>query len=556
MAFPGTPRSISHRNGQRDEQLNPFSRIASPKGQAPPIQGQLILCESRLNLSGHSLQVLVILLKMGHPWEKLMRKCAWRCWLSIAILGFAAGCGRFPGATTSGGGSSPPSTQFSLTIRDTPPSNVSVLAFGIQVTGAVLQPGNVSLLSSGNSVQLELTQLQTEATLLSSLSVPAGNYTSLTVTFANPRLTILNSANSAIAGCAAGAVCQFTPAISPLSTTFSTGPNFPLTLLQGVPVGFELDLDLNSIIQTDLSLNLAAANAVNLTQLPTAQATSQLADLNDVRGTVQSIGTNQFTMVQSNGTSLTVNVNSSTVFLFSASSCPANNFTCVAVGQILETDLSLLGNGTLVAKLVELTQPPAVGSQIIQGTIVALSGSPVTSLQLVAHDVQPNSSNVSTGNLVTVNVQNTATFQVATRNFTFPSGISFASQADLITGQEIQVRVAGAVTPGSPPSFTTDQVILVPTQATALVFTINLGAASFTINGLQPFFTNAIPTPINQITEQTSSQTIFENLATSNLTSLAAGNQVSVEGWFFNTPSAPTPATMVTFKVRGRSILH
>ena len=490
-----------------------------------------------------------------------MRKCAWHCWLMVFILGLSlglsAGCGRFPGATTGGGGSTPASTQFSLTIRDTPPANASVLAFELQVTGAVLQPGNVSLLSSGNSVPVELTQLQTEATLLSSLSIPAGNYTSLSVTFANPKLTFLNSASSAFAGCAAGAVCQITPAISPFSVTFSTGPNFPLTLSQSVPAGFELDLDLNSIIQLDLSLNLAAANAVTLTQLSAAQSGGQLADLNDIRGTVQSVATNQFKLVQSNGTTLTINTNSSTVFVFSSSSCPANNFSCIAAGQVLETDLSLLGNGTLVAKLIELTQPPAVGAQTIQGTSVSLSGSPIiTSLQLVVHDVQPNSSSVSVGNLVTVSLQNTASFQVAGRNFTFPGGIYFASGTDLVTGQEIQVRVAGAVTPGTPPSFSTDQVILVPSQITALVFTINLGAASFTINGLPPFFTNAVPNPITQITEQTSSQTTFENLTTSDLTSLAAGNQVSVEGWLFNTPSAVAPATMVVFKVRGRSILH
>ncbi|MGH9705031.1 MAG: DUF5666 domain-containing protein [Candidatus Acidiferrales bacterium] len=487
-----------------------------------------------------------------------MRKCAWQhCWLTFVILGLFAGCGRFPGATTGGGGSNPTTTQFSLTVRDTPPSNASILAVGLHVTGAVLQPGNVSLLSSGNAVALELTQLQTEATLLSSLSIPTGNYTSLTVTFANPKLTFQNSTNAPVAGCAAGAICQITPAISPLSVTFSTGPNFPLTLSQGVPAGFELDLDLNSMIQLDLSFNLAASNAVNLTQLPAAQLTSQLADLNDVRGSVQSVTSNQFKLVQSNGTTLTINTNNNTVFVFSPSICPANNFSCIAAGQILEIDLSLLGNGTLVAKLIELVQPPAVGAQTIQGTVVSLSGSPViTSLQLVVHDVQPNSANVSIGNLVTVSLQNTATFQVAGRNFTFPGGISFASPADLVAGQEIQVRVAGAVTPGPPPSFSTDQVILVPSQITALVFTINLGGGSFTLNGLQPFFTNAVPNPINQITEQTSSQTTFENLSTSDLSSLAAGNQVSVEGWLFDTPSAVSPATMVTFKVRGRSILH
>jgi hypothetical protein len=479
-----------------------------------------------------------------------MRKLDLNFWLGILVIGILAGCG--PNPFAGGVGSNPSTAQLSLTIRDAPPQNVTVLAFQIQVTGAVLQPGNISLLPSGNSVQIELTQLQTEAALLSTKSVPTGNYTSLALTFALPSLTILNSTNAAIGSCAAGAVCHLSPTLSPASATFSTGPNFPLTLLQGVPVGFEIDLDMNSIIQPDLSLSLAAPNAISLTQLPAAQPTTELADLGNVRGAVQSLGSNQFTLKSANGTLFTINVNNSTLFNFSANNCSANNFTCVAAGQILDVDLSLLGNGTFLAKFVELDQ--SAGQQVVEGMIVSVSGNPPTSLQLVVHDKQPNIANISIGDLAAVNLQNAAAFGIASRNFTLPGGLSFASASDLIVGQEVQAHVVGAVTAGLSPSFSTDQLVLFPTQVTGLVSGINLGASNFTVNGLPGVYTNAAPTPINQILVQTTTQTSFSNLTVNGLTGLSAGNRVSAEGWLFKTTGSPNPATVAGLNVRGRPL--
>ena len=84
-----------------------------------------------------------------------------------------------------------------LAMTDTPPSNVSILSAEVTLTGATLTPGNVSIFSG--STTIELTRLQTDiAYLATATNVPAGSYTGVTLTFANPMLTIENDTASAI----------------------------------------------------------------------------------------------------------------------------------------------------------------------------------------------------------------------------------------------------------------------------------------------------------------------------------------------------------------------
>src|SRR5579862_8939671 len=118
-----------------------------------------------------------------------------------------------------------------MSVQDSPPAGVTVLSFQIQITSAILQPGNVTLLAKPTDVELE--HLQSEPALLGSLSVPAGTYSSVTVAFTNPRMVIFNSTAAAInvgtTVCAAKAACKLTPALASTTTTVNTAP-FPITL--------------------------------------------------------------------------------------------------------------------------------------------------------------------------------------------------------------------------------------------------------------------------------------------------------------------------------------
>src|ERR1700722_10733696 len=127
-----------------------------------------------------------------------------------------AGCG---GATQFGSqGGNTGNSSVVLAMTDTPPSNVTILSAEVTLTGATLTPGNVSLFSGSTTV--ELTKLQTDIAYIATASnIPAGNFTAVNLTFANPSLTIENDTASAIAGCAVGSICTIAPAATTLSAT-------------------------------------------------------------------------------------------------------------------------------------------------------------------------------------------------------------------------------------------------------------------------------------------------------------------------------------------------
>src|SRR6267143_1443097 len=148
--------------------------------------------------------------------------------LSLAVIVvMLAACG--------GGGTmsmvQPNSAPMTLMIKDTPPVGVTVLRFEITVTGATLQPSgmNMMALSLLNSpVKVELEKLETETAFLSTAGAPAGTYSRIIVTFANPEMTILNQSGQSLTvggtTCASGAVCKLEPPLSPAMLTVSTSP--------------------------------------------------------------------------------------------------------------------------------------------------------------------------------------------------------------------------------------------------------------------------------------------------------------------------------------------
>ncbi|MFZ0035795.1 MAG: hypothetical protein WAK91_00115, partial [Candidatus Acidiferrales bacterium] len=176
--------------------------------------------------------------------------------LAVALCGLIAlgACTRRLGSGGSlGSGSSAPftlaiSSPFTIGTVDNPPSGVTVISFRIMVTGAVLQPGNVSLITTPQTI--ELTQLQTDNFTLGTTNVPTGNYTSLDLTLANPDMTIYNGAGS-VANCAVGTICELQPTLTVSSVTLSPA----VTISANAPAGAELELSVNDSLQPDLSFN-------------------------------------------------------------------------------------------------------------------------------------------------------------------------------------------------------------------------------------------------------------------------------------------------------------
>lgn len=481
--------------------------------------------------------------------------------LSLCILIWAAGCSHANFNLGGGGGGSKTAPMF-LTFHDTPAAGITVTSFEVTVSGAVLQPGNVSLLSAPQTI--ELTQLQTNSAFLSTTNVPLGTYTSLTITYASPHFTFLNNSGVQVTAggqpCAAGASCVVTsPTASPLTLTLSAPafPSVPVTSASTQTL-LEVDVNLNNIIQNNFSLNFgpsASGGSGGVTVTQSTVAASKIGNFN-VTGQVGSITTSptkQFKLTTSTGQTLTI-LASSTTFEFARANCAANNFTCLAAGQIVEANVDIFGDNSLSATEVDFDD--ATGTQQVSGTIVTENNSPPTSFQMIVHNTIPPVAGLAPGTPVTVNIGGTASFVINNGSFVLPTGVSFAATSDVIVGQEVEARVASG-TSISNGAFTTDRLAMEQTQLQSSVTSLNTTAQppqpSFVLNPLPPLFVSPVTQiQVLTITQGTTALTTFEHLTPPGITGLTQSQPVTVGGFLFNTTGTVGSPTIVATTIRGK----
>jgi hypothetical protein len=450
----------------------------------------------------------------------MLRRCAFA---SVVILScvLLTTCGN----SKSGGGLPivAGSSKISLTIGDTPPVGVTVLSFQFTVTGAVLNStgGNVSLVSAPTTI--EVGHLLVGTAYLNTASAPAGTYSSITFTFADPKVTIFNGSGAAIGTCAAGAICQTSPSLTPGSVTFSSPP-FPLVVAVDSPLGLSLDFDLNSSLQNDLSIS----PSVTVSQLTPSGVNGQLEDENLV-GSVTAISTanNQFTLQNAEtGLLLTYKVDSNTLYTDSG----AASLSSLTVGQIVEVDAHLLAGGTFLATRVSLKESASQG--MLEGTVTSVDSA--TQFKIVVYDGEPDIAGVLVGDPVTVTIQSGASFDIDAHDLTIPIGLAFASAGDLLVGQSVQVRPLSMVAGASGTTVGTDRVRLRRANFTASV--LLKADPNLVVDNLPGLFTSATPL-ITQIQAQTSNQTAFQNVT--GFFALSLGDTVSLRGLLFKTLGDP-----------------
>ncbi len=433
------------------------------------------------------------------------------------------------------GGTTMPSgaAKLSLTMGDDPPAGVTVLSFEITVTQATLMPGGAQLLTS--PVHVEMENLQTETAFLSTAGVTPGTFNSIQVSFANPEMTIKNDTGAAIGSCPAGGVCELQPTLNQSSVSFSGAP-FPLTLSANTPVGLKLDFDLTKSIQTDLSIT----PMVSFTELPVVQQTGELEDIEDVQGQVTAIDPahSQFTIQTSNQQTFTIATDANTQFEDFDEAGLTNGFASLAVGQTVEVDLKLMPDGSFLASKVKLEE--AENQQEIKGTVVGIDTP--AQFRIVVLDESSGIMGLSTGAMATVTLLPGAAFSIDAGGQPLLSDAMFASSADLMAGQVVELHRLGT---SSGTSIATDHVTLKASQLTATVESVGTDG-TFMLNGLPSLFASASPA-VTQLHVITSSSTEFDDA--SGLSGLAPGNSVSVKGPIFKDTTVPE---LVAEKVRKR----
>lgn len=513
-----------------------------------------------------------------------MKKAFSLLFVSAFLFVLLTGCGSTSQVSSSGGGNNnpPPATvPVSLTMTDDPPSGVSVLFFQVSLTAASLTPASstsasgtpVSLITT--PIQVDVTQLQALSAFLSTANVPAGSYNSLSLTFASPQLVILNNSDQAIAStCAVGSVCLLTPTLDNSATVNLSSAPFPVTVAANSPLGFLIDFRLNTIIQSDLSVNLGATNGITLAQLPPS-APSQPPQFGSVTGTVESISSsqNQFTVQTAWGKTFTIDTNSSTTyndFPPQVNNICAASFYCGLFDeQIVQIQVaSVESDGDLLAAQVTYIQ--AAGQQTVVGTIVAIPPLPLptgeTMIQIILHQNPTASTNLPVGGMANVAIwapgtggQTATTYSIDANGFTIPSGYTFASSSNLTVGQTVQVTVAaGSLQPptapasqggwGPPPklTFTASSLQLEPSQLTGTVNEVDSSGFTLEYDILPCTLCSAVA--LESFNVESTSQTTYLGFTPDDLSGVAVQDVVSVSGWLFspnvvadntNSPNSP-----------------
>ncbi|OLD22034.1 MAG: hypothetical protein AUI91_03040 [Acidobacteria bacterium 13_1_40CM_3_56_11] len=312
-------------------------------------------------------------------------------------------------------------------------------------------------------MEVEFGHLQTDKAFLSLSNVAPDTYESISLTFGNATMTIVNHSGAAMGSCANNSVCELTPNFNPSMATLSSAP-FPITISQNSVVGIRLDFNVNSSVQSDLSIK-PVVTIKHLTQRQDDEDEQEMENVDEIDGQVTVVGSNQFTLMsEKSGQLFVINVDGNTAFEdFDRTGCTANpeDFSCVKMGQILDVDLSENGMGKMLAKRVEFEED--ANREAIKGTITSVDSS--TQFHMVVFNEEPALGGVSEGSQVAVTIQPTAMFQIGREEmgesggFSIP-GLSFASGADLLVGQDVQIRPGMVSSSGGVTTVATDLVRL------------------------------------------------------------------------------------------------
>jgi hypothetical protein len=448
-----------------------------------------------------------------------------------------------------GGGSSDQATAqpatVSLVARDAPATGTSIVSFQIQITDAVLQPGNVHLIR--NPITVDLAQLVTDSAFLASAVIGSGTYTSLELSFADPQLTLVNNTGQTIdtpnQECAPGATCTFAPTLTQATLSISSGV-FPIELAAGTGSGLQIDLNIPDLLQSDLSISFANGQSVNLALL---QGT-RLSSIDGILAAVESVRGSQVTVRTAYNGTLVLGTDSATQLLFPAAPCAAQNLGCLAPGTVIEADADLTGGGALQARRMSVVG--AAGSTVVKGMVQAVdSAASPASLQMVVHQVVPAGGSLARGDVATVQLASGAVLSVdpTTPYPAVPQG-AFAAAGDLAAGQEVLAHLSGAVALAPAPSFDSDALMLGPSQLAGVVQSIAAGGSGFTMTGLASYFDAASPA-VTAVDVLTGSATEYAGVTPE---TLAPQQVVAVKGPLFKAAAGANPQLGAS-KVRGWS---
>ncbi len=355
-------------------------------------------------------------------------------WLSgiavLALVAAASGCG--------GGASSTTPTQpesGSVFVNGTDAPLPSVVSFQVDITGMTVSDGVNPPISVLNGTQtVDFARLNGLHTLLDLNSIPAGTYTSVNVTLANPEIMYLNVTNPQTTPPTRPAVTTLNATSSPAVTlTQSSVPitlSSPLTVNAGDIIGLSFDFDLRHSIQVDSNGNFTGV--VNPTlDLKAVTPSDSDAYIDDFVAGVTNVGTSSFMIQGPHGHQFTVNVNEQTEWENNESISNLTNTSIVEISGTIDRT-----SGAILADTVAIVSQDSFWAGGLV-TFVDPATGPANDFDLYVRNVLPSGTGFQSGQISTIDLSGNENYFIYWWHNKFTSFLFNSSL--LVPGQHVSI---------------------------------------------------------------------------------------------------------------------
>jgi Domain of unknown function (DUF4382) len=234
---------------------------------------------------------------------------------AFAFIAVLSGCG----SGSSGSAQTPAPQSNSVFVTGTDAPLPSVVAFRVDITGLTVSDGTNTYPVLNGTQTVDFARLNGLRTLLDINSIPAGTYTTATVTLANPSLDYLNVTSPQT-------VPPTHPTISTLDTTAASSPQLSLTSSQvAIPLAtplvvssgdidglrFEFDIRKSVAVDANGQITGSITPTLNLKVVTPSDAEAYIDEFTAGVVSVNATG-NSFVIQGPHGHQFTVNVNGQT----------------------------------------------------------------------------------------------------------------------------------------------------------------------------------------------------------------------------------------------------
>ena len=392
----------------------------------------------------------------------------------IVALGVGlTGCGGSSNSSTASTSTTAENGQVFVSGTDAPLA--SVVSFQVDVTGMTVSDGTNAPISVLNGTQtVDFARLDGLHTLLDLNTIPAGTYTTVNMTFANPQIVFMNVTNPQTNPPTRPTITKLnatsSPAASLTQSSVTTTLASPLTVSADAVVGLAFDFDLKDSVAVDGSGQITGAVSpkVSIKAVTPADADAYIDDF--VAG-VTTRATNSFTVQGPHGHTFTVNVNDQTEWEDGVS---IGNLTASSIVEVSGT-VDKTSGAILADTVAIVSQEKFWAGGLI--TFVNPATNAATDFDLYVRSVLPSGTGFSSEQISTVNLTGNEKYLIYFWHNKFTNFLFNASL--LVPGQH--VSIAGPLSNGA---VTLNRVVLRHEghNGTWVVGSTNTGANTFQLN--------------------------------------------------------------------------